>query len=32
MAAVNKVHPYEEIAYDVYPLVLNPHETTYNNK
>jgi len=22
--AVNKVHPYEEVAYDVYPLVLNP--------
>jgi len=27
--AVNKVHPYEEVAYDVYPLVLNPFETTY---
>jgi hypothetical protein len=27
--AVNKVHPYEEAAYDVYPLVLNPHKTTY---
>jgi hypothetical protein len=27
--AVNKVHPYEEVAFDVYPLVLNPHETTY---
>jgi hypothetical protein len=27
--AVKKVHPYEEIALDVYPLVLNPHETTY---
>lgn len=27
--AVRKVHPYEEIAFDVYPLVLNPHETTY---
>jgi hypothetical protein len=27
--AVNKVHPYEEVAYDVYPLVLNPHETTH---
>ena len=25
----NKVHPYEEVAYDVYPLVLNPHKTTY---
>lgn len=29
IAAVKKVHPYEEIALDVYPLVLNPHETTY---
>jgi len=29
IAAVNKVHPYEEVAYDVYPLVLNPHKTTY---
>lgn len=28
IAAVRKVHPYEEIAFDVYPLVLNPHETT----
>src|ERR1017187_6553329 len=27
--AVNAVHPYEEVAYDVYPLVLNPHDTTY---
>ncbi len=27
--AVNKVHPYEEVAFDVYPLVLNPHKTTY---
>jgi hypothetical protein len=27
--AVNQVHPYEEVAYDVYPLVLNPHKTTY---
>jgi len=27
--AVKKVHPYEELALDVYPLVLNPHETTY---
>lgn len=32
MAAVNKVHPYEEVAYDVYPLVLNPHITTYRKK
>ena len=27
--AVKQVHPYEEVAIDVYPLVLNPHETTY---
>lgn len=27
--AIKKVHPYEEVAFDVYPLVLNPHETTY---
>ena len=27
--AVKKVHPYEEVAIDVFPLVLNPHETTY---
>lgn len=27
--AVNTVHPYEEVAYDIYPLVLNPHKTTY---
>ena len=30
--AVKKVHPYEEVAIDVYSLVLNPHETTYKNK
>ena len=29
ITAIKKVHPYEEIALDVYPLVLNPHETTY---
>jgi len=29
--AIKKVHPYEEIALDVYPLVLNPHETTCKN-
>ncbi len=29
IAAIKKVHPYEEVALDVYPLVLNPHETTY---
>ncbi len=28
--AVKKVHPYEEVAIDVYPLVLNPHEITFN--
>ena len=27
--AVNLVHPYEEVAYDVYPLILDPHETTF---
>lgn len=26
--AIHKVHPYEEVAIDVYPLVLNPHLTT----
>ena len=30
ITAVKKVHPYEEVAIDVYPLVLNPHEITYN--
>jgi len=30
--AVKKVHPYEEVAFDVYPLVLDPHETTYKNE
>jgi len=30
--AIKKVHPYEEIALDVYPLVLNPHKTTNNRK
>jgi len=29
IAAVKKVHPYEEVAIDVYPLVLDPHKTTY---
>ncbi len=28
ISAVRKVHPYEEIAFDVYPLVLDPHKTT----
>lgn len=27
--AIKEVHPYEEIALDVYPLILNPHKTTY---
>lgn len=27
--AIKAVHPYEEVALDVYPLVLNPHETTH---
>ncbi len=30
--AIKRVHPYEEVAFDVYPLVLNPHETTYKEK
>ena len=30
--AIKKVHPYEEVALDVYPLVLNPHKTTYKEK
>lgn len=30
--AIKKVHPYEEVALDVYPLVLDPHKTTYNKK
>lgn len=29
---VNKVHPYEEVVYNIYPLVFNPHETTYKDK
>jgi len=29
ISAIKKVHPYEEVAIDVYPLVLNPHETTH---
>jgi hypothetical protein len=32
IAAVKKVHPYEEVAFDVYPLVLDPHRITYKNK
>lgn len=30
MAAVKKVHPYEEVAFDVYPLLSDPHVETYN--
>ena len=30
--AIKKVHPYEEVALDVYPLVLNPHKTTYKHE
>lgn len=26
--AIKRVHPYEEVALDVYPLVLDPHKTT----
>lgn len=29
ITAIKKAHPYEEVALDVYPLVLNPHKTTY---
>jgi hypothetical protein len=29
MDAIKKVHPYEEVAFDIYPLVLDPHVTTY---
>jgi hypothetical protein len=32
ISAVNKVHPYEEVAFDVFPLLLNPHQTTYKTK
>jgi len=28
--AVKKVHPYEQVAIDVYPLLTNPHELTHN--
>ena len=31
MVAVKKVHPYEEIAFDIYPLVLDPHKITYRD-
>lgn len=26
--AIKKIHPYEEVAIDVYPLVLDPEKTT----
>lgn len=29
MVAIKKVHPYEQIAFDIYPLVLDPYKTTY---
>ena len=29
IAAVKEVHPYEEVAIDVYPLVVNPHKITH---
>ena len=29
ISAIKKVHPYEEVAIDVYPLVLNPNKTIY---
>lgn len=29
---VKKVHPYEQVAIDVYPLLSNPHELTYNKR
>lgn len=28
IAVVKLVHPYEEVALDVYPLVLNPHQAS----
>lgn len=28
--AVKRVHPYESIAFDVYPLLSSPHQTTRN--
>lgn len=28
--AIKNVHPYEEIAFDVYPLVNNPHKQLIN--
>lgn len=29
IAEVKKAHPYEEVALDVYPLILDSHKTTY---
>lgn len=31
IAVVKKVHPYEEIAFDVYPLLLDPHKITFRD-
>jgi hypothetical protein len=31
IAAVKKVHPYEQIAFDVSPLLLDPHKITYRD-
>ena len=30
--AIKSVHPYEQVALDVYPLVLNPHKTTFKGR
>lgn len=30
--ATKAVHPYEQIALDVYPLVLSPHKITYKDR
>lgn len=30
--AIKKVHPYEEIAMDIYSLVMDPNIITYNHK
>ena len=32
IVAIKDVHPYEEIALDVYSLVLDPNETTYKKQ
>jgi len=28
--AIKKVHPYEEVAIDIYPLLFNPNKITHN--